>query len=77
MDSNVVELVKGLSQGPCGCYYAHSQGGWGYDAASGEIKTDFRPGPKTECLRCRARRALEADGIDYERVDHLPLRVSL
>lgn len=30
------------------------------------------PGPKKECMRCKARRALEADGVEYDKDDRLP-----
>lgn len=32
----------------------------------------YDPGPKKECMRCKARRALEADGVEYDKDDRLP-----
>lgn len=75
--SNVVGLVKSLSMEPCSCYHGMGSFTGTINTLTGqtEYKTDL--GPKTECLRCRARRALEADGVPYEKVDHLTLRVML
>jgi len=77
MDSNVVGLVKSLSMGPCSCYRGMGSCSWSYNSQTGEADYKTDPGPLTTCLRCRARQALEADGIDYEKVDHLPMRVTL
>ena len=77
MDSHSSELLKIAAQGPCSCYYAHGSGGWSLDSKTGEAKSNFDLGPKTECFRCRARRALERDGVEYEKVDHLPTTVTL
>ncbi len=72
LPSHVIELVKALSRGLCSCTYPMALGGWSYDQETGGSKTHYDPGPKQECLRCQARACLESDGIEYEKVDHVP-----
>ena len=71
---NVVGLVKGLSEGRCFCYYINGSASLStYDPMTGKVtQGHYDPGTKVTCLRCRARAALEADGIEYEKVDHVP-----
>jgi len=75
--SNVISLVKSLSRGRCGCYQINGSLSIGaYDPLTG-AETPFKSthGDTIKCQRCIARAALEADGIDYEKVDHLPTLV--
>jgi len=67
---NTIELVKSLSKGPCGCQYNMGSFGVSWDSATGEQKSTYDRGPRTtHCIRCRAREALDADDIEYEKDD--------
>ena len=48
---------------------------WGVDE-DGNSFFKHDPGPKRECMRCKARRALEADGVEYDK-DAKPPRTFL
>lgn len=72
MNDNTVSFVKRLSVGPCECQW--NMGSFSpatYDPHTG--KTDpghYDRGPQTHhCMRCRARAALDADGVDYVKDD--------
>lgn len=73
MHENIISLVKSLSVGGCSCYHANGRGSMGgYDPATGHyVPGTYDPGPKTECMRCRARGCLEADGVEYEKDDRV------
>jgi hypothetical protein len=71
--ANTIELVKSLSVGPCSCTYRTASGMTSFCPTTGKTTFHHNPGPKTECLRCRARRCLETDSIEYEQVDHFQL----
>ncbi len=80
MSDNSINLVKALTVGPCTCVYPMSSCSSGYySQETGEfVPGKYDPGPKQECLRCRARVALAADGVEYVKEDrpswawHLP-----
>lgn len=69
MHDNVISLVKSLSCGPCSCSYQNGSFSISYDPATGKQTCGGDMGPKTECMRCRARRCLDADGVEYEKDD--------
>jgi hypothetical protein len=69
MHDNIISMVKSLSIGPCRCQYPYGQASVGWDPVKGTSTMSFEAGPKTECMRCKARTALEADGIEYEKLD--------
>lgn len=75
--SSVIDLVKGLSCGPCLCMHPMGSGGLSYDPITGKTSAHYDPGPRIECLRCRARACLEADSIEYEKVDHTQVIVRI
>jgi hypothetical protein len=69
MNDNVIAMVKDLSRGPCSCSYQNGSFGIGWNPTTGKQTFSGDPGPKTECMRCRARRCLEADNVEYEKDD--------
>jgi hypothetical protein len=71
MHDNTVALVKSLSAGRCGCYHINgSASSATHDPATGEVMPGhYDPGQLVKCMRCKAREALEADGIDYVKDD--------
>ena len=75
MLQHVIDLVRSLSQGRCTCSYPMSSLGWSTDPVTGVQDFHYERGPKEECLRCAARRCLEADGIEYEKVEHVQVDV--
>lgn len=67
---NVIDLVKSLSVGPCTCTYPMASCSMMWDAEGRSThKSDM--GPKQECLRCKARQALESDFIEYVNDDSM------
>lgn len=66
---NVIDLVKTLSVGLCSCTYPMGRCNIGWDPDTGTTTCESDLGPKVECTRCKARRALEADSIEYVKVD--------
>lgn len=66
-----VEFAKSFTRGPCSCYHPMASMSWGMDE-NGKSTYRHDPGPKKECMRCKARRALEADGIEYDKDDSYP-----
>lgn len=68
--ASIIDLVKGLSRGPCLCMHLMASCGWSCDPVTGKTSAHYDPGSKIECLRCKARTCLEVDGIEYEKVDH-------
>lgn len=73
---NVIDLVRALSRGPCSCIRTMDSCGWSTDPVTGVQDFHYELGPKQECLRCAARRCLQADNIEYEKVDHVPAVVT-
>ena len=75
MNDHTVAMMKELSKGRCSCYNINGSGNIPtYDCATGQmIEGHYDPGTKITCMRCQAREALEADGIEYEKVDHVPM----
>jgi hypothetical protein len=69
MYDSVVGFVKSLTMGPCGCYYPNGSFSMSWDPVTGKQKMESDTGPKTQCMRCRARACLEADGIPYDKDD--------
>ena len=71
MNDHVVNLVKELSRGPCGCEYNMGSATSGYVEFDGtKHPGTFDRGPRTYfCTRCKARQALEEDGVPYEKDD--------
>ncbi len=72
MNEHTIDLVKGLTRGPCGCQYNMGSCSIStYDPYTGKTTPGhYDRGPRTHhCMRCRAREALEADGIPYEKDD--------
>jgi len=75
MHDNIISFIRSLSQGRCSCYQIGGSLSIGtYDPLTG-AETPFKstPGTTIKCQRCKARAMLEADGIEYEKVDHLPV----
>lgn len=67
---NVIELVKSLSVGPCSCQYNMGSFIMTYDNQTGKHEHFGDRGPRTqECMRCRARTALDADAVRYVKDD--------
>lgn len=56
-----IDLVKQMTIGPCTCYHINGSLSIGPEATSLDM------GTRVECARCKARAALEADGIDYNK----------
>jgi len=75
MPLHVIDLVRTLSQGRCACFCPMGSAGWTTDPLTGTQEFHCERGPKEECLRCAARRCLEADGIEYEKIDHVQVIV--
>jgi len=65
-NENVINLVKALTVGPCTCTHPAASCSMMWDE-TGKSKFESYPGPKQECLRCKARRALEADCVEYDK----------
>jgi hypothetical protein len=76
---HVVDLVKELSKGRCACYRTNGKFSLGYiDQTTGkQVVGHCDPGQLVKCLRCRAREALEADGVEYTKIDHVPVLMTL
>ena len=71
MNDNIISLVKSLSVGRC---YCRQQGGsfsMSYDPIKGEHSHTSVPGTTIKCLRCRAREALDHDGVEYVKDDRV------
>ena len=81
MPDNVINFVKSLSIGPCGCY--RTGGSCSISCVSPYTSfvpaepavTHYDPGYLVRCQRCRARAALEDDGVDYEKDDGSDLMI--
>jgi len=73
MGARTESLAKDLSQGRCTCYYINGSCNISsYDPMTGKVSPGhYDPGTKITCLRCKAREALEADHVEYEKVDHV------
>ena len=74
MFENTVDLVKYMSVGPCCCRYECGSCSSGYYNPESGDRTPghYDRGPRTfHCDRCKARSALEADGIPYEKDDRV------
>lgn len=70
MHDNVISFVKSLSVGPCSCSYRMGSASSGHYMSDGTYASGHHdPGPKTECMRCKARRCLDADGVEYVKDD--------
>ena len=68
--NSVIDFVKSLSIGPCSCAYNMGSFNVSYDYATGKSVMSGDKGPRTHhCTRCRAREALERDGIEYVKDD--------
>ena len=67
-NENVINLVKVLAVGHCTCTYPVGSCSMSWDEKTGKSEFKSDPGPKQECLRCKARRVLEADNIEYDKV---------
>jgi hypothetical protein len=70
--SRTVDLVIGLSKGPCGCQWNMGSMSIGtYDPYTDKMTPGhYDRGPRTHhCMRCQAREALDADGVEYEKDD--------
>jgi len=74
LSERTTSLVKDLSKGRCTCYYINGSCSIStFDPVTGKVtQGHYDPGTKMTCLRCKARAALEADGIEYEKIDHVP-----
>ena len=69
-----VDFVTAMSVGPCSCRYECGSSSSGfYDPTSGEwTPGSYDRGPRTfHCDRCKAREALDADGIEYVKDDRI------
>jgi hypothetical protein len=71
MKEKITALAISLSQGVCTCYYRNGSFSIGTNMTTGESKHSFNAGTKMVCLRCRAREALEGDGVEYTKVDYV------
>jgi hypothetical protein len=70
MTQRSVNLIKSLSRGPCSCQYEKDSFSVTWDPTMGKTNYAGDLGPRTQqCTRCRAREALEADGIEYDKDD--------
>jgi len=72
MFERTIALVVEHSKGPCSCERncgSCSSGTW--DLTTGQlVPGHYDPGPVTRvCDRCKARRALDEDGVVYEKDD--------
>jgi hypothetical protein len=67
---SIIAFVKDRAKGPCSCQYNMGRLSIGWDPVTNESKHDYDRGPRTHyCLRCQARAALDADGIEYDKDD--------
>jgi hypothetical protein len=71
MHANTISLVKSLSVGTCSCYEINGSCGMGYDPTTGKSTYTSKSGTKIKCMRCKARDALDADGVEYEKDDRV------
>jgi hypothetical protein len=72
MHDNTIALVKSMTVGGCTCYEVGGSCFFGSDPETGQPTFGSTPGTKIQCMRCKARAALDADGVEYEKVDHVP-----
>jgi hypothetical protein len=72
MHKSTIDLVKSLGRGTCTCYFSMGSSYSEVDLTTGKFINTYDKGPRQTCLRCQAREALEADKIEYEKVDVLP-----
>jgi len=75
MHENTIALVKSMTVGVCSCYTEGGSCSFGMDLETGRPIHSSTPGIKVQCMRCKAREALDADGIEYEKVDHAPYSI--
>jgi len=75
MTERTVALVKELSKGRCSCYWRDGSASIStWDPMTGKVSPGhYDPGTKVTCLRCQAREALDHDGVEYEKIDHVPM----
>lgn len=69
--SHTIEFVISMSVGRCSCYEINGSAGTGYNPQTGEHTWYSKPGTTVKCLRCKAREALDADGVEYEKDDRV------
>lgn len=75
MHENTIAIVKSMTVGGCSCYVQGGSYSFGTDLETGQPTHSSTPGIKVQCMRCKAREALDADGIEYEKVDHVPYSI--
>jgi hypothetical protein len=72
MYDNTIALVKSMTVGGCTCYEVGGSSNFGMDPETGQSTFSSTPGTKIQCMRCKARQALDTDGIEYEKIDQVP-----
>jgi hypothetical protein len=72
MYENTIALVKSITVGRCTCYEMGGSCSFSVDPETGKPIYNSTSGTKIQCMRCKARTALEADGVEYEKADYVP-----
>lgn len=61
--SSLTTLALELAAGPCACDLRSPSGMVSFCPGTRQTRFHRTPGKTTTCIRCRTRRALEADGV--------------